>query len=157
MSQARLGPGRIHHCMRSIGQAELALQMMVERAQERKTFGRYLYDHGAVSDWIGRSRIEIEQARLLVLRAAWKIDKVGAKAAADDISLIKALIPTLQTTVVDRAMQTFGAMGISQIRLYLICGLKGVPYDMQMAQMKCTYVRFLVWKLTRVKKIQPKH
>ncbi|MGV2870932.1 acyl-CoA dehydrogenase family protein [Colwellia sp. E150_009] len=113
MSQARLGPGRIHHCMRSIGQAELALQMMVERAQERKTFGRYLYDHGAVSDWIGRSRIEIEQARLLVLRAAWKIDKVGAKAAADDISLIKALIPTLQTTVVDRAMQTFGAMGIS--------------------------------------------
>ncbi len=93
MSQARLGPGRIHHCMRSIGQAELALQMMVERAQERKTFGRYLYDHGAVSDWIGRSRIEIEQARLLVLRAAWKIDKVGAKAAADDISLIKALIP----------------------------------------------------------------
>jgi len=72
-----------------------------------------LYDHGAVSDWIGRSRIEIEQARLLVLRAAWKIDKVGAKAAADDISLIKALIPTLQTTVVDRAMQTFGAMGIS--------------------------------------------
>jgi len=113
MSQARLGPGRIHHCMRSIGQAELALQMMVERAQERKTFGRYLYDHGAVLDWIGRSRIEIEQARLLVLRAAWKIDKVGAKAAADDISLIKALIPTLQTTVVDRAMQTFGAMGIS--------------------------------------------
>lgn len=111
MAQARLGPGRIHHCMRSIGQAELALEMMIERSQERKTYGRYLHQHGAVAEWIARSRIEIEQARLLVLRAAWKIDEVGAKAAADEISLIKALIPTLHTTVVDRAMQTFGAMG----------------------------------------------
>lgn len=114
MAQARLGPGRIHHCMRSIGQAELALELMIARAQERKTNGKYLFQHGAVSDWIARSRIEIEQARLLVLKAAWKIDEVGAKAAADDISLIKALIPTMHTTVVDRAMQTFGAMGTSE-------------------------------------------
>lgn len=114
MAQARLGPGRIHHCMRSIGQAELALQLLIGRAQERKTNGKFLYQHGAVADWIARSRIEIEQARLLVLKAAWKIDEVGSKAAADDISLIKALIPTLHTTVVDRAMQTFGAMGTSE-------------------------------------------
>lgn len=113
MSQARLGPGRIHHCMRSIGQAELALELMIERSQERKTFGKYLHQHGAVSDWIARSRVEIEQARLLVLKAAWMIDRVGAKGAAKEISLIKALIPTLHTTVVDRAMQTFGAMGVS--------------------------------------------
>ncbi len=113
MSQARLGPGRIHHCMRSIGQAELALDLMIDRSQTRKTFGKYLHQHGAVSDWIARSRMEIEQARLLVLKAAWMIDKVGAKAAAKEISLIKAVIPTLHTTVVDRAMQTFGAMGVS--------------------------------------------
>lgn len=114
MAQARLGPGRIHHCMRSIGQAELALQLMISRAQERKTNGKYIYQHGAIAEWIARSRIEIDQARLLVLRAAWKIDEVGAKGAADEISLIKAQIPTLHTTVVDRAMQTFGAMGTSE-------------------------------------------
>lgn len=111
MAQARLGPGRIHHCMRSIGQAELALELMIARSQERKTYGKYLHQHGAVAEWIAKSRIEIEQARLLVLRAAWAIDERGAKGAADEISLIKALIPTLHTTVVDRAMQTFGAMG----------------------------------------------
>ncbi len=113
LAQARLGPGRIHHCMRSIGAAELALDLMVERAQERKTFGKYLHQHGAVSEWIARSRIEIEQARLLVLKAAWMIDKVGAKEARKEIAMIKALVPQLHTTVVDRAIQTFGAMGIS--------------------------------------------
>ena len=113
MAQARLGPGRIHHCMRSIGAAELALELMIERSQERKTFGKYLHMHGTISEWIARSRIEIEQARLLVLKAAWMIDSVGAKAARKEISMIKALVPTLQTTVCDRAMQTFGAMGIS--------------------------------------------
>jgi acyl-CoA dehydrogenase len=113
LAQARLGPGRIHHCMRSIGAAELALELMTERAQQRKTFGKHLYEQGVVSEWIARSRIEIEQARLLVLKTAWMIDKVGAKEARKEISMIKALIPTLHTTVCDRAMQTFGAMGIS--------------------------------------------
>jgi acyl-CoA dehydrogenase len=113
LAQARLGPGRIHHCMRSIGASELALELMTARSQERKTFGKHIYEHGAVSDWIARSRIEIDQARLLVLKTAWMIDNVGAKKARKEISMIKALVPRLHTTVVDRAMQTFGAMGIS--------------------------------------------
>ena len=113
LAQARLGPGRIHHCMRSIGAAELALELMTARAQERKTFGKYLHEHGTIADWIARSRIEIEQARLLVLKTAWMIDQVGAKAARKEISMIKALVPSLHTTVLDRAMQVFGAMGIS--------------------------------------------
>jgi len=113
LAQARLGPGRIHHCMRSIGAAELALELMTARAQERKTFGSYLHQHGVVAEWIARSRLEIEQARLLVLKTAWMIDNVGAKEARKEISMIKALVPKLHTEVVDRAMQTFGAMGIS--------------------------------------------
>lgn len=113
LAQARLGPGRIHHCMRSIGAAELALELMIARAQERRTFGKYLHQQGTVSEWIARSRIEIDQARLLVLKTAWMIDNVGAKEARKEISMIKALVPTVHTTVCDRAMQTFGAMGIS--------------------------------------------
>jgi acyl-CoA dehydrogenase len=113
LAQARLGPGRIHHCMRSIGAAELALELMIERAQERKAFGKYLHMHGVISEWIARSRIEIDQARLLVLKTAWMIDNLGAQAARKEIAMIKALVPTLHTTVCDRAMQTFGAMGIS--------------------------------------------
>ncbi len=113
MAQARLGPGRIHHCMRSIGQSELALDLMVERAQERKAFGKYLHQHGAVSEWIARSRMEIDQARLFVLKVADMIDRVGAKGARKEISMIKAIVPQMQTTIADRAMQVFGAMGIS--------------------------------------------
>jgi acyl-CoA dehydrogenase len=113
LAQARLGPGRIHHCMRSIGAAELALELMVERSQQRKTFGKALFQHGTVKEWIARSRIEIEQARLLVLKAAWLIDHAGAKAARKEISMIKALVPTVHTTVLDRAMQVFGAMGLT--------------------------------------------
>ncbi|NLP63423.1 acyl-CoA dehydrogenase family protein [Paraburkholderia sacchari] len=113
LAQARLGPGRIHHCMRSIGAAELALELMIERAQERKTFGKYLHQHGTVGEWIAKSRIEIDQARLLVLKAAWLIDEVGAKAARKEISMIKALVPQVHTAVCDRAMQVFGAMGVS--------------------------------------------
>lgn len=113
MAQARLGPGRVHHCMRSIGMAELALELMVERAQERKTFGRYLHQHGSVSEWIARSRMDIEQARLLVLKTAWMIDEVGARAARKEISMIKAVIPSMHTQVVDRAIQVFGGMGLT--------------------------------------------
>jgi acyl-CoA dehydrogenase len=113
IAQARLGPGRIHHCMRAIGMAEVCLELMVARSQERKTFGKYLHQHGSVSEWIARSRIEIEQARLLVLKAAALIDQVGAKAARKEISMIKVIAPTLLTTIADRAMQVFGAMGVS--------------------------------------------
>ncbi len=113
IAQARLGPGRIHHCMRSIGQSELALDLMVARAQERKAFGKFLHQHGAVGEWIARSRMEIDQARLIVLKTADMIDKVGAKGARKEISMIKAIVPHMQTTIADRAMQVFGAMGIS--------------------------------------------
>jgi acyl-CoA dehydrogenase len=111
MAQARLGPGRVHHCMRCIGQAELALELMVERAKERTAFGRPLVDHGVVADWIAKSRMEIEQARLLVLKTAWMIDKGGAEGARLEIALIKAIVPGMLTRVADRAMQTFGGMG----------------------------------------------
>jgi len=113
IAQARLGPGRVHHCMRSIGQCELALELMCDRAAERRTFGVYLHQHGTVAEWIALSRIEIEQARLLVLKAAWLMDRDGPKAAAREISMIKALVPRMQTTICDRAIQTFGAMGLS--------------------------------------------
>ncbi len=111
MAQARLGPGRVHHCMRAIGQAELALELMVARSRERKAFGRHLHEHGVVADWIAQSRIEIEQARLLVLKTAWLIDTLGVEGARLEVSLIKAAVPTMLTNVADRAMQTFGAMG----------------------------------------------
>ncbi len=113
LAQARLGPGRIHHCMRSLGAAEVALELMTARSQERKAFGRYLNQHGSVAESIARSRIEIDQARLLVLKAAWMIDNVGAKAARKEISMIKALVPNVMTQVTDRAMQIFGAMGLT--------------------------------------------
>jgi acyl-CoA dehydrogenase len=113
IAQARLGPGRVHHCMRSIGQCELALELMCDRAAERRAFGVYLHQHGTVAEWIALSRIEIEQARLLVLKAAWLMDRDGPKAAAREISMIKALVPRMQTTICDRAIQTFGAMGLS--------------------------------------------
>lgn len=113
MAQARLGPGRVHHCMRSIGMAELALELMLERCQERKVFGKYLHQYANIADWIAESRIEIEQARLLVLKTAWMIDEVGAKAARNEIAMIKALVPSMHTRVVDRAIQVYGAMGLS--------------------------------------------
>ena len=113
LAQARLGPGRIHHCMRTIGQCELALELMCERAQERKTFGRPLADRSNIQDWIAQSRFEIDQARLLMLRAAWKMDREGPKGARVDVSAIKVVAARLQTTVTDRAMQVFGAAGLT--------------------------------------------
>ena len=113
MAQARLGPGRIHHCMRTIGQCELALEMMCDRALERRAFGRYLADQANVQEWIADTRLEIDQARLLVLRAAATLDRLGNKAGRVDVSAIKIVAARLQTRVVDRAMQVFGAMGLS--------------------------------------------
>jgi acyl-CoA dehydrogenase len=113
LAQARLGPGRVHHCMRTIGQCELALDLMCERALERRTFGRHLAEFANVQDWIAASRIEIDQARLLVLRAAWLMDKAGNAAARIDVSAIKLVAARLQTRVLDRAMQVFGAMGLT--------------------------------------------
>lgn len=113
LAQARLGPGRIHHCMRTIGQCELALELMCERALERKTFGKALAERANIQDWIAQSRFEIDQARLLMLRAAWKMDREGPKGARVDVSAIKVVAARLQTTVVDRAMQVFGAAGIT--------------------------------------------
>jgi len=113
IAQARLGPGRIHHCMRSIGMAELALELMIARSLERKAFGKYLHQHGSVSEGIAHSRIEIDQARLLVLKAAWLMDNVGAKGATSEIAMIKVVVPNVLTSVADRAMQIFGAAGVS--------------------------------------------
>jgi acyl-CoA dehydrogenase len=113
LAQARLGPGRIHHCMRSIGQCELALELICARASEREAFGRRLHEHGTVAEWIALSRMEIDQARLLVLRAAWMLDRYGNRAARNEVSLIKVVVARLQTTVLNRAMQVFGAMGLT--------------------------------------------
>jgi len=113
MSQARLGPGRIHHCMRSIGQAEVALDLMCDRVQERKTFGQYLSERDNILERIAQSRIAIEQARILVLKTAWMIDKHGSKDARKEISMIKVIVPQVHCEVTDRAMQVFGAMGLS--------------------------------------------
>jgi acyl-CoA dehydrogenase len=113
LAQARLGPGRIHHCMRSIGQCELALELMCARARERETFGRKLAEHGTVAEWIALTRQEIDQARLLVLRAAWRIDREGNRSARNDVAMIKVVVPRLQTSVLSRAMQVYGAMGLT--------------------------------------------
>jgi len=113
LAQARLGPGRIHHCMRSIGQCELALELMGERALSRVAFGKPLAERETVRDWIALSRMEIDQARLLVLRAAWLIDQHGNKAAHNDVSMIKYVVPRVHVNVFNRAIQTFGAAGLS--------------------------------------------
>jgi acyl-CoA dehydrogenase len=113
MAQARLGPGRIHHCMRSIGVAERALELMVARSESRSTFGSPLARHGVVAEWIAESRLAIEQARLLVLKAAWMIDNAGVKEAASEIAAIKVAAPRAASYVLDRAIQTFGGAGVS--------------------------------------------
>ncbi|SEG66681.1 acyl-CoA dehydrogenase family protein [Bosea lathyri] len=113
LAQARLGPGRIHHCMRSIGQCEVALELMVERSLQRKAFSRNLADYANVQDWIAEGRMEIDQARLLCLRAAWMMDTHGNKAARTEVSAIKVVATRLQTKIADRAIQVFGAGGLS--------------------------------------------
>jgi acyl-CoA dehydrogenase len=114
IAQSRLGPGRIHHCMRTIGQCELALELACDRALERRAFGKALADQANVQDWIAQSRLEIDQARLLVLRAAWLLDQPApSQAVRPAVAAIKVVAARLQTQVVDRAMQIFGAMGLS--------------------------------------------
>src|SRR5689334_5497498 len=113
IAQARLGPGRIHHCMRAIGLAERALELMCARAQKRVAFGKPLAEQGVVQDRVAESRMEIEQARLLTMKAAWLMDTVGNKGARFEIAAIKVLSARLATTVIDRAIQTFGAAGVS--------------------------------------------
>jgi acyl-CoA dehydrogenase len=114
MAQARLGPGRIHHCMRAIGQAERALELMARRALSRTSRGRPLAEQGVVQEWIAESRIELEAARLLVLKTAWLMDTAGNREAATEISAIKVLVPTVVQRVFDRAVQVHGAAGVSQ-------------------------------------------
>jgi acyl-CoA dehydrogenase len=113
IAQARLGPGRIHHCMRTIGAAELALELMCERAASRVTFGRPIADRGNIQDWIAESRIEIDMARLLTLRAAWLMDTVGNKHARTEIASIKVAAPNVALKVIDRAIQVHGGGGVS--------------------------------------------
>jgi acyl-CoA dehydrogenase len=112
ISQARLGPGRIHHCMRSIGAAERALELLCRRALGRTTFGKRVAERANVMDWIAESRIEIEMTRLLTLKTAWLMDTVGNKAAAVEISAIKVAGPNTALRVMDRAIQVHGAMGM---------------------------------------------
>ncbi len=114
IAQGRLGPGRIHHCMRALGAAERALELMIARGQQRIAFGRPLIDLGGNRDIIANARMAIEQARLLTLKAAWMIDHVGVKAAMSEISQIKVIAPNVAQTIIDQAIQMFGGAGLSE-------------------------------------------
>jgi len=114
IAQARLGPGRIHHCMRALGVAERALELMCRRVSERVAFGRPLADQGVVQEWIAESRVRIEQARLLVLKTAWLMDTVGNRGAHTEIQAIKIAVPAAVEWILDKAVQAHGAAGVSQ-------------------------------------------
>ena len=114
IAQARLGPGRIHHCMRLIGAAERGLELMCRRATSRTAFGKPLAEQGVIQDWIAESRVRIEQARLLVLKTAWLMDTVGNKGAHTEIQAIKIVTPAMAEWVLDKAIQTHGGGGVSQ-------------------------------------------
>ena len=114
IAQGRLGPGRVHHCMRLIGLAERALGLMCERAKSRVAFGKPIAEQGVVRNWISEARLAIEQARLLVLKTAWMMDEVGNKQARREIAMIKAVVPQMALKIVDRAIQAHGGGGVSQ-------------------------------------------
>jgi acyl-CoA dehydrogenase len=113
IAQARLGPGRIHHCMRALGMGERALSLVRERAHQRQAFGRTLADQGVVREWAAESRIQLEALRLLVLKTAWLMDTVGNRQAMTEIQAIKIAVPRAVQTIIDRAIQVFGAAGVS--------------------------------------------
>lgn len=114
IAQGRLGPGRVHHCMRLIGVAERSLELMCARAEERTTFGKPVSKQGVVRKWIADARLAIDQSRLLVLRTAWLMDTVGNKAARKEIAMIKAVVPAMALEVIDKAIQVHGGGGVSQ-------------------------------------------
>lgn len=114
IAQGRLGPGRVHHCMRLIGVAERSLEMMCERARSRVAFGKPIAEQGVVRQWIAEARLAIDQARLLVLNAAWKMDTVGNKVARKEIAMIKAAVPQMALKVIDRAIQAHGGGGVCE-------------------------------------------
>lgn len=114
VAQARLGPGRIHHCMRLLGQGERALELLCRRAGTREAFGKKLADHGVVQQGIAESRVALEQARLLVLKAAWLMDTLGNKSARTEISAIKAVVPKVVGEIIDRSIQVHGGAGVSE-------------------------------------------
>ncbi len=114
IAQGRLGPGRVHHCMRLIGVAERSLELMCKRARERVAFGKPISDQGVIRQWIAEARLAIDQARLLVLKTAWMMDTTGSKDARKEIAMIKAVAPRMALEVIDRAIQAHGGGGVSQ-------------------------------------------
>ncbi|EPY87233.1 hypothetical protein CB1_000259002 [Camelus ferus] len=114
IAQGRLGPGRIHHCMRTVGLAERVLQIMCERAKQRVAFKKQLYSHEVVAHWIAESRIAIEEIRLLTLKAAHSIDTLGSAGAKKEIAMIKVAAPRAVCKIIDRAIQVCGGAGVSQ-------------------------------------------
>lgn len=114
IAQGRLGPGRVHHCMRLIGAAERSLELMIERAKSREAFGKPIAEQGVIRQWIADARCAIDQARLLVLNCAWRMDTAGNKTARKEIAMIKAVVPRMALEVIDRAIQVYGGAGVSQ-------------------------------------------